>query len=186
MDLDLITQTCPKQLNSLSVFGMVCKRSVCHQGHDTSGILSPTKTSGFLCASLSLLDTGNDAADDVFLSTVQCRDCKAPCDQSHLYPAVHSVPQVYCSSFNLSSNNYCHAVLWFVKIPSFSDSHNSALAVNPRHVGPLCHFFSDKVRPWKVWWVIPSSSGGRWIKYIPGYMLCPLGLSWLLWGCIHL
>lgn len=33
------------------------------------------------------------------------------------------------------------------------------IAVNPRHVGPSCFFFPDKIRPWKVWWVMPPSSG---------------------------
>lgn len=40
-----------------------------------------------------------------------------------------------------------------------------------------------------MWVLLASSSqikSGHGIKYIPGYMLCPLGLSWLLWGCIHL
>lgn len=59
-----------KAVEQLVCLWDVFARSVFHKGHDTSGILSPTKSSGFICASVSLLDTGNDAAGGFFLSTV--------------------------------------------------------------------------------------------------------------------
>lgn len=74
--------------------------------------------SGFLCASISLLDTGSDERAAFFLPGVFWSVQAAGSLVMSVYPAQHSISQVCCGSFNQNSNTTSPVVLWFLTILS--------------------------------------------------------------------